>query len=174
MASRLVVDWVMTAAPKAARDPRCLVPQGLELGGSKKWIDGKVYLVNKVLKGGWWSLILPRKEMVDHAAAEGDGRCRHNTTRGGGARKETRGESGKQSGTNTKLGTYLEGEAPRVVRVRVRVGRGGGVVDLLTARQNGCPAGPMKEVESDAPKISRPLAWLRDCPVQEDDEEGRS
>lgn len=48
------------------------------------------------------------------------------------------------------------------------------MVDLLTARQNGSPAGPMKEVESEAPKITRPLAWLRDCPVQKDDAEGRS
>lgn len=56
----------------------------------------------------------------------------------------------------------------------MRVGRGGGVVDLLTARRKGCPAGPMKEVESESPKITRPLAWLRDCPVQEVDGEGRS
>lgn len=48
------------------------------------------------------------------------------------------------------------------------------MVDLLTARRKGCRAGPMKEVESKAPKISRPLAWLRDCPVRRDDEEGRS
>lgn len=27
------------------------MPQGLELGGWNEWIDGKVYLVNKVLKG---------------------------------------------------------------------------------------------------------------------------
>lgn len=48
------------------------------------------------------------------------------------------------------------------------------MVDLLTARRMGCQAGPMKEVESKAPKISRPLACLRDCPVYKDDEEGRS
>lgn len=58
------------------------------------------------------------------------------------------------------------------MRVRVRVGREGWVVDLLTARQNGCPVGPMKEVESEAPKITRPLAWLRGCPVQKDDGRG--
>lgn len=80
---RVVVDWVMTGRTRAARDPRCLMPQGLELGGSNKWIDRKVYLVNKVMKGGWWFLLLPRKEMVDLAAAEGDGRCQHKTkTRG--------------------------------------------------------------------------------------------
>lgn len=49
----MVVDWVMTGRTRAARDPRCLMPQGLELGGSNKWMGGKVYSVNKVLKGGW-------------------------------------------------------------------------------------------------------------------------
>lgn len=90
------------------------MPQGLELGGSNKRVDRKVYLVNKVSKGGWRSLILPRKEMVDHAAAEGDGRCQHNTARGGDARGETGGEVGETVRHKQKLGTYLEGERRRV------------------------------------------------------------
>lgn len=40
----------MTAAPELG-DSRCLVPQELELGGSDKWIEWKVYLVNKVVTG---------------------------------------------------------------------------------------------------------------------------
>lgn len=149
------------------------MPQGLELGGSNKRMDRKGYLVNKVSKGGWRSLILPRKEMVDHAAAEEDGRCQHNTARGDDARGETRVRH-KQ-----KLGTYLEGRR-RVCEGEgegegVLEGEGGwGALDVLTARQDGCAAGPMKEVESEAPKISRPLASLRDWPVQRDGEEGRS
>jgi hypothetical protein len=159
------------------------VPQGSELGGSNKWIDRKVYLVNRVLKGAGWFLTLPRKrwwkmqlqrEMAGASTAQREGTNRARRQEGGQAGKETVRQKKKQKKTQAWNVPRGRGAACASTSACWTGRLGGGLVDLLMARQNGSPAGPMTEVENEAPKIRRPLAWLRDCPVQKDDAEGRS
>lgn len=102
---------------------------------------------------GWWSSnAAGAKGMVEYAAAEKDGRCQYNTTRGCDARARRRGRAGREDVREDKheLGTYLEGERRRVCEYECwQAWRGFGVVDLLTARREGSAAGPMEEVESE-------------------------